>query len=160
MVRCICPINGRTYNQGPIMRSHFKKAEFKMVILPKISPTLMRTQTQLRDRMDRTWTVGLCANVCSISKGCYIKPLPYILLMRSFVGSALSKCKQSPGTVGARFCCHMQIKQSRQWSVCRFSLSLPPQIADIHHLNSKEFWDATFQVQYFGSHAWNRDANR
>lgn len=134
MERCICPINGRTYNQGPIMRSHLtplccwtlRKAEFRMVILPKISPTLMRTLTQLLDKMDRAWTVGLCANVCSISKGRYIKPLPYILLIRSFVGSALSKCKQSPGTVGARFCWHMQIKQSRQWSVYRFSLSLTP----------------------------------
>lgn len=158
MERCIFPINGRTYNQGAIMHSHltpldFKKAKFKMVILPKISRTLMRTQTKLLDKMDRAWTVGLCVNVCSISKGRYIKPLSYILLIRSFVGSALSKSKQSPGTVGARFCWHMQIKQSRQWSVYRFSLSLPPQIADIHHLNSKEFWDATFQVQYFGNHA-------
>lgn len=75
-----------------------KKAESKLLILLKISYTVMRSQTLLLE-MDCIWTVGLCVNVCRVCKGCFIKLLPYILLIRCFVGSALRKCKQLPGMV-------------------------------------------------------------
>lgn len=82
----------------PLCYWTLKEAESKLLILLKISYTVMRSQTLLL-KMDCIWTVGLCVNVWRVCKGRCIKLLPYILLIRCFVGSALRKCKQLAGMV-------------------------------------------------------------
>lgn len=104
MARCICPITGRSYNQGPIMYSH----------LTHLCCWTLKSRIQVADPLEdiahcneisafyMRWTaielwlcVWMSAGFC---KGCCRKRLPYILLIRCFA-AALRKCKQLPGKV-------------------------------------------------------------